>query len=123
MENFKVITHEELKKKIDSKENFALIDTLGEFSYDRAHLPGAVMIDGHQSDFVAQVEKTFPDKNQEIVVYCASFSCPLSGESAAKLAAAGYKNVSAFEGGLMDWAQAGYDFEGNQAKEMKEKWS
>ncbi len=123
MENFKVITHEELKKKIDNKENFALIDTLGQFSYDRAHLPRAVMIDAHQSDFVVQVEKMFPDKNQEIVVYCASFSCPLSGEAANRLALAGYKNVYAFEGGLMDWAQAGYDLEGNQGKEMKEKWS
>ena len=123
MENFKVITHEELKKKMDNKENFALIDTLGEFSYDRAHLPGAVMIDGHQSDFVVQVRKRFPDKNQEIVVYCASFSCPLSGEAATRLSITGYKKVFAFEGGLMDWAKAGYDFEGSQAKEMKERWS
>lgn len=123
MENYKVITSKELKNKIDKMENFALIDTLGEFSYERAHLPGAFMIDAHQSDFVGQVQKMFPDINQEIVVYCASFSCPLSGEAAAKLASAGYKKVFAFEGGLMDWAKAGYDFEGNKASEMRKAWN
>jgi len=123
MSNYKEITHEELKKKLDNKEDIAVIDTLGEMSYERAHLPRAVMIDGHEADFVGKVEKMFPDKNKEIVVYCASFSCPLSGASANKLMGVGYKNVSAFEGGLMDWAEAGYDFEGNQAQEMKAKWS
>jgi rhodanese-related sulfurtransferase len=123
MENIKTITSNELKNKMDKKENFVLIDILGEFSYGRAHVPGAVMIDAHQSDFVVQIKKMFPNMNQEIIVYCASFSCPLSGESANRLVNAGYQKVLAFEGGLMDWAKAGYDFEGNQASEMKKAWS
>ncbi|MDA2936038.1 rhodanese-like domain-containing protein [Patescibacteria group bacterium AH-259-L05] len=111
MKDFKEITREELKQKIDRKEDFILIDTLGEESYAKRHLPGTLCIDAHKDDFVEQVEKQILDKNKEVIVYCASFSCQLSPYVAKKLVEAGYTNVKDFEGGLKDWEEAGYSFE------------
>ena len=120
MVDFQAITSDELKQKIDNGDDFVLIDTLGEQSYQRAHLPGAISIDAHSDDFVAHVEEHVPDKDKEIVVYCASFSCQLSPQAAQKLIEAGYTNVVDFEGGLKDWATSGYDFEGDGGEQMKE---
>ena len=120
MEKFKQITREELKKKMDAKEDFILIDTLGDMSYRRSHLPGAISIDAHQENFVDEVEKTVPDKNKEVIVYCASFSCQLSPYAAGKLADAGYTRVLDFKGGLKDWGEGGYTFEGEGAEEFAE---
>lgn len=38
----KTISSEELKGKIDRGDNFLLLEVLGEASYNRAHLPGAI---------------------------------------------------------------------------------
>jgi rhodanese-related sulfurtransferase len=43
-----------------------------------------------------------------IIVYCAGPSCPQSRQAAEKLAAFGYTNVEAYEGGLEAWKQAGF---------------
>jgi len=120
MADYQTITSDELKQKIDGDEQFVLIDTLGDQSYERAHLPGAISIDAHGDNFVENVEQEVNDKDTEIIVYCASFSCQLSPQAAQKLVEAGYTNVVDFEGGLKDWAQSGYDFEGAEAQEMKE---
>ena len=118
MTTFKEITREELKEKMDKNEDFVFIDVLGEASYKRIHLPGAVSVDAHQENFVEEVEKQVPNKNKEVIVYCASFSCPLSPAAAHKLADAGYTNVLDFNGGLKDWAEGGYSFEGEEAEEI-----
>jgi rhodanese-related sulfurtransferase len=46
-------------------------------------------------------------KTAEIVVYCASKSCPFSGQAAEKLRTLGYTNVRAYEGGLEEWKESG----------------
>lgn len=114
MENFKTITSDELKKWVDEKKDFVLIDVLSEASYELRHLPGAKNADPTNPDFLKQVAKIAPDKNKPVVVYCASFTCQLSPFAAKKLADAGYKNVYDFKGGLADWQDAGYPFEGEQ---------
>lgn len=43
----------------------------------------------------------------EIVVYCSGPDCPQSTAAAEKLAASGFENVRAFEGGLSAWKEAG----------------
>ena len=112
MANFTTITREDLKKKMDKGEDFVLIDVLGALSYDERHLPGAINIDAHKEDFLEQVKMQVPDKNKEIVVYCSSFSCQASPAAAGKLGDAGYTHAVDFEGGLADWEDAGYFFEG-----------
>ena len=118
MEKYFTITRDALKKKIDDGSDFVLVDVLGEGSYEQRHLPGAISIDAHHEDFIEQVEKRVPDKSREIVVYCSSFTCPLSPMAANKLVDAGYTNVVDFEGGLADWEDAGYPFEAGREAEL-----
>ena len=51
-------------------------------------------------------------KDAPIVVYCAGPTCPSSRQAAEKLAAFGYTNVQAYEGGLDEWKQAGFGIVG-----------
>ena len=55
-------------------------------------------------------------KDAAIVVYCAGPTCPTSRQAAEKLAAFGYSNVQAYEGGLEAWKQAGFGVVGTGAK-------
>lgn len=64
------ISREELKRKIDRKDDFVLVETLAEIAYDHAHLPGAINLPPDKLSKLA--EQLLPDKNAEIVVYCAS---------------------------------------------------
>lgn len=120
MPSFKEITKEDLKEKMDSGDDFALLDVLGEDSYKNIHLPEAEMVDAHQEKeaFLKDVEDIVSNKSQEVIVYCASFSCQLSPKAAKMLSESGYKNIYDFEGGLKDWAKGGYDFEGEKADEI-----
>ena len=110
MENFKQLTREELKKWIDEKKDFVLIDVLSRGSYEGRHLPNAKHASVSETDFLEKVEKFAPNKETVVVVYCASFTCQLSPRGASKLAEAGYTNVHDFKGGLADWQDAGYPF-------------
>jgi rhodanese-related sulfurtransferase len=63
------ISRNELKKKIDQKEYFFLVETLAPDFYNHAHLPGALNL---PPDKVSELAPTvLPDKHAEIVVYCA----------------------------------------------------
>lgn len=46
-------------------------------------------------------------RDASIVVYCQGVHCPSSRQAAEKLAAFGFTNVEAYEGGLDEWKQAG----------------
>ena len=64
------INRDELKQKIDRKDDFLLVETLAKVAYDHAHLPGAINLPPDQVRVLAP--KLLPDKNAQIVVYCAS---------------------------------------------------
>ncbi len=65
-----IISRDELKRKIDLKEDFLLVETLPATTYHHAHLPGAINLPLDQVSSLAA--KLLPDKNADIVVYCAS---------------------------------------------------
>ena len=64
------ISRDELKRKIDRKDDFVLVETLAEIAYDHAHLPGAINLPPDKIGKLAP--QLLPDKNAEIIVYCAS---------------------------------------------------
>jgi rhodanese-related sulfurtransferase len=66
----KTISRDELKQKIDRQEKFMLVETLPATAYDHAHLPGAINLPPNQ--VTELLPGLLPDKNAEIVVYCAS---------------------------------------------------
>ena len=111
-ETFKTITRDELKEKLDRKDDFALINVLADSSYEAMHIPGSINIDVHQPDFLEKIAKAVPEKDKEIVVHCSSFTCQSSPTAAKKLVEAGYTNVADFSGGLADWKDGDFKLEG-----------
>ena len=66
----KTISRDELKAKIDRDDDFLLVETLPATAYHHNHLPGAINLPPESvASLAAQI---LPDKNAEIVVYCAS---------------------------------------------------
>jgi rhodanese-related sulfurtransferase len=65
----KTVSTQELKEKMDRGDDFLLLEVLGEASYQRAHLPGAIRYGG-----AGQVEELSPDRSAEIVAYCSNFN-------------------------------------------------
>jgi rhodanese-related sulfurtransferase len=64
------ISRDELKSKIDRQDTFLLVETLSKPKYREGHLPGALNL---PPDRIAELAPVLlPDKNADIVVYCAS---------------------------------------------------
>ena len=66
----KTISRDELKSKLDRRENFTLLETLPKNSYDHAHIPTAKNLP--LDEIKALAATLIPDKDAEIIVYCAS---------------------------------------------------
>ena len=108
----KTITAQQIKQKMDTNQDFVLVNVLSEESFARHHVPGSITIPVDQIEERAAAE--LPDKNREIIVYCANLGCQASPTAAKKLEAMGYTNVADFEEGLQGWKDAGYAFEGSE---------
>lgn len=64
------ISRDELKRKMERKDDFLLLETLAPAAYQQGHLPGAVNI---PLDKLRELAPDLaPEKDAEIVVYCAS---------------------------------------------------
>ncbi len=59
-------------------------------------------------------ERRIPDREAQVVVYCAGPECESSGEVAARLVELGYTNVRHFSGGKQAWREAGLPLEGGR---------
>ena len=65
----KTISRDELKQKLDRKDDFLLVETLPATAYHHNHLPGAINLPPSVTTLAAQL---LPDQGSEIVVYCAN---------------------------------------------------
>ena len=65
----KTITREELKEKMDRGDDFVLLEVLGEASYRRKHLPGAIRYGDK-----ATIPDLLLDRGAEVVAYCSNFN-------------------------------------------------
>jgi rhodanese-related sulfurtransferase len=66
----KTISRDELKQKLDRKDDFLLVETLPATAYHHNHLPGAINLP--PDNVTARASQLLPDKGAEIVVYCAN---------------------------------------------------
>jgi rhodanese-related sulfurtransferase len=104
------VTAEELLRKIEDGDEFVLVDALAPMVYAHSHLPGAINLPPSNFDpFV--VERRIPDRNAEIIVYCANPDCDDSVVTAQKLQALGYTNVGHYAGGKDEWRERGLPLE------------
>ena len=106
----RTIGHEELKQKLDHKENFRLVMALGEWAYQAKHIPGSI----HFATMQEALKSL--NKEDEIVVYCSDENCIASKAFGQMLERHGYTNVWHYTGGLADWEQAVYPLEGEWVK-------
>ena len=66
----KTISRDELKLKMERRDHFLLVETLPLTAYEHNHLPGAINL---PPDKVRELAlQLLPDKDAEIIVYCAS---------------------------------------------------
>lgn len=94
----------EVRKKIDSREKFALVDVREESEFAKDHLPGAIHLG--KGVIERDIEVRIPDLNAEIVLYCGGgFRSALAADNLQKM---GYKNVISMDGGIRDWREKGY---------------
>lgn len=98
------ISREELRRKLDGREDFVLVDALPPMSFAHSHLPGAINLPPERVD--PSVGKRLPDKSVDVVVYCANHECESSVETADALVALGYTNVRHYAGGKDEWRDA-----------------
>jgi rhodanese-related sulfurtransferase len=108
------VTRESLLAKIESGEDFVLVDALSPMSYAMSHLPGAVNIPPEGCERWAA--RRIPEKTTEVVVYCQNPSCESSVEVANRLLELGYRNVRHYAGGKSDWVAGGLPLEGAKTR-------
>ena len=101
-----LISRDELKEKLDRKDQFQLVMTLGGWQYRAKHIPGSLHFPTLEDALAALA------KDEEIVVYCASYDCPASVFAYEYLEHHGYTHVRRYAGGILDWEKAGYPLEG-----------
>src|SRR5579864_2922896 len=96
--------YRETKKRIDAGEKIQLIDTREDSEWARGHIPGAI----HLSKGIIErdIEKTVPDKNATIVLYCGGgFRSALAADNLQRM---GYQNVISMDGGWRGWTEANF---------------
>ena len=73
--------------------------------YAHGHVPGAINLPLERVQELAP--DVLPNKDAEVIVYCASAACHASENAARTLAEMGYSNVRRYVGGKQDWIDAG----------------
>lgn len=106
---FKTINRDELREMMNSGKAFKLVDVLSRESYEKEHIKGAISI---PLDEIEKKADKVLNKEDTIVVYCASFDCTASTKAAEKLVSLGFKNVLDYKGGLKDYEEGNLGLEG-----------
>jgi rhodanese-related sulfurtransferase len=107
------LTLEQLNARLGANPALVLVEALPEKYYREGHLPGARHLPHDQVDQLAA--KVLPQRDAEIVVYCASSTCQNSHIAARALERIGYTRVAVFGGGKKDWVEAGQALEPSAA--------
>jgi rhodanese-related sulfurtransferase len=103
------VTRDQLKTALDEGRDMILVESLSPQSYEKEHLPGAINVPRERVRELAP--RLLPDKDAEIVVYCANTECQSSLQTAQALEGLGYTRVTDYEAGKQDWIEAGLPVE------------
>lgn len=102
-----VLSLDELKKRLEAKENFTLVDVRESDEFREGFIPGAVHLP--RGFLELEAEGKLPDKAAPIVTYCAGgVRSVLAARSLAEL---GYTQVVSAELGFRRWKELGYPIE------------
>ncbi len=98
---------EELKRRLDAREPFTLVDVREKDEVRAGFIPGAVSIP--RGFLEMQAEQRLPDKGAKLVVYCAGGV--RSAFAAKALTELGYTDVESANPGFSRWKDLGYPVE------------
>ncbi len=98
---------EELKTRLDRKDPLTLVDVREKDEFRQGFIPGAIHIP--RGFLEMQAEQKLPDKDQEIVLYCAGGT--RSAFAAKTLLELGYQNVLSVNPGFVRWKDMAYPIE------------
>ena len=88
-----------------------LVNALSEDAFRAKRIPGSINL---TEDNLECAENVLPDKDQDVVVYCANSDCDASTKLAEKLTERGYSNVWDYEEGIAGWRNAGHSLTGTE---------
>ena len=100
VEGIPQITVEQLKKKLDNKEDIFVLDVREPHEYPIANLGAPLIPVGSIESRIAEIAA---HKNHEVIIHCRSGA--RSQKAALALKAAGFTNVSNLTGGILAWAE------------------
>jgi len=103
------VTRNEVKQAVEDAAT-EVVEVLDQEQFEEFHLPGAINIP-FGDDFDKRIQERIPEKQRRIIVYCQDADCPASEKAAKRMDELGYDNVLEYEGGKMDWKQAGLPIE------------
>jgi len=97
----------ELKKRLEAKEEFQLIDVREDHEWAAGHIPGAIHL--CKGIIERDIEEKIANREAEILLYCGGgFRSALVADNLQKM---GYKNVVSVDGGWRGWRAAGFPVE------------
>jgi len=88
-----------------------LIMASSNFAFRAKHIPGSLHFASDADLFAALGE------DDDVVVYCSNIDCNASLKLIRKLRERGYRKVTHYGGGLIDWEDGGLALEGDWATE------
>jgi rhodanese-related sulfurtransferase len=92
---------DEVKARLDRRENFVLIDVREESEYASDHLPGAIHLG--KGIIERDIEGRVPAMDTPMVLYCGGgYRSALAADNLQKM---GYTNVLSMDGGLRSWRE------------------
>jgi rhodanese-related sulfurtransferase len=93
----------DVKRRIDSGENFTLVDVREDNEWVQGHVPGAIHLG--RGIIERDIEARIPQTDAKLILYCGGgFRSALVADNLQKM---GYSNVESMDGGWKGWVGAG----------------
>jgi rhodanese-related sulfurtransferase len=93
----------DVKRRIDSGENFTLVDVREDNEWVQRHVPGAIHLG--RGIIERDIEARIPQTDAKLILYCGGgFRSALVADNLQKM---GYSNVESMDGGWKGWVGAG----------------
>jgi rhodanese-related sulfurtransferase len=105
---FATLDRDELRARL-ARGGVKLVMASSDWGFRAKHLPGSLHFPRPEQMLAAL------GKDDEIVVYCSNADCHASLAVIEKLVQQGYRHVSHYPGGIVDWETAGLPLEGDWA--------
>lgn len=98
------ISVQELKAKMESGEDYILIDCREQNEYDEKRIEGTTLIP--LSVWDEKFADTLKDESQQILIHCRSGKRSMT--ACQKLNDEGFESLTNIAGGILAWEEAGY---------------